>query len=444
MPRSLIGVITLAATVAFSMRTCLWMARVREAQRSREVDAPASNSSHKHVVLVPVLDESKRIPSLIAYFKNLHDADALLRLVLISSSRDRLSSRDESTPALCANAAGAHDWVSHVHVNDPGGTMASQLNAAFRAATLIDDDDLVAIYNADSRPHPASLRESCSLLSSRSENVVVQQHGLYVRNLDGIARRRGPARTILLAAAAWQTRWSMGFERHHATLNASGSFGALRGFSYVVGHGLFIRGRLMREAGGFTERFSNEDAHLSLVLAMRNVQVIPHPRWEIADSPDTVRALVGQKRVWFGGPAHAWSYRRDIVADGPAVASRLSWASLALFNHAVCWLGGPLAGFGLMVISCVRGHPREALALCGAVAAYIAAPNFVALRFAASESGRDLSSGAAARVAIGALPMYFLHGFSAVLGVIHVARESISGRRLAKPKTAMRHVGQDA
>lgn len=439
-----------ATVVTFVFRTVWWSLTIAGSRSSSEHKQDCSQQETIGgtglVVIVPLLNETARTSSLITYFSGLHADGDVQRLILVTTSREHDSGVGALTSEICANMADMYHWVFHVHVDDPGGAMASQINGAVLDCGLVEDDALLAIYNVDSRPHPASLRVAEQLLREGQRNSVVQQHGLYLRNFSGIALRGGGQSLILLAAAAWQTRWSMGFERYHARLNASKRYGPIRGFSYVIGHGLFIRAKVIRSIGGLTERFSNEDAHLSLALAMRGIRIIPHPLWEIADSPDSVPSLITQKRVWFGGPAHAFSYRNDLtpMAKNRSEKVALVGSTFALFNHALCWLAGPVMTVLLVIATCIARRPWYGVAVTTAAFMYVALPNDMALRAASEISHVQINRSLRLTISLGALPVYVLHGFSAVTGAWNVVREVASGRRLAKPPTRMMHDFEDA
>ena len=143
---------------------------------------------------------------------------------------------------------------------------------------MIDDKTLIGVYNADSRPE----RETIDWVGYQFENSahrVFQQYGLYTGNISNMERL--PNRSVLVGAALWQTRWSLGFEIFNALKQRcfcrQSGYRLNDPFNYCIGHGLFVTKDIFLKTGGFNESFHNEDAFLGLQLCDMGETIVPVP-----------------------------------------------------------------------------------------------------------------------------------------------------------------------
>lgn len=401
-------------------------------------------------VVVPLLFEQTRLPGLLDHFDHVVEQTAGLldmELHLVTSEKEGRS--DGSTFAMCQRAAAARPYLVHHHCADPRAVMAHQLNVVVDHP---DTPEMLAFYNADSRPAPESLVFAADSLGSAEPlgpGVVCQQYGAYVANFRDL---EGPGRAILTAAALWQTRWSQSFELPRSLDNLQPGRlrqlrsrrldlrGAVPRMNYVIGHGLVINRSLLLAQGGFSTRRHNEDACLGLFLAIAGVPVVPSPHLEPSDSPDTVRGLVTQKAVWWGGPALALAYRRDhrrssFGSHREDDSLWVWWMTAALTNHAACWLLGPTVLAGAIALSPMAPAPAAVCIL--AISTYVAWPNDVAARRLGAFGLPVPEPRYRFRAAVAAPAMYLLHGVSAWIGLARAAALPFV-RELEKPKTPMR------
>ncbi|HEX6344817.1 glycosyltransferase [Umezawaea sp.] len=435
--------VTAAAAVGIGLaaRGLLWRSRVRRSASAPTWVPPprGAEPSPDVAVVVPVLAEQPRLDRLVEHMRDLRAAGEPVALVLASTTREPAVPGLPGTPELCDRWAARYPWICHHQVDDPAGMMASQLNGVLDVCSRVRESRYVAIYNADSLPAAGTLSTAAQIMDRHPRPVVVQQHGLYLRNWHDLGTAPPFSRAVLRAAAAWQCRWSLGFERVHALRSARARVApAARRlpapFAYVIGHGLQMRLADLVAAGRFTERFPNEDAHLSVALAARGVAVVPNPHWELADSPDSLRGLLVQKRVWFHGPAGALRYRRDLRDSGVAADRDLRLPAYRLLHHAICWAGGPLLAAGALLAA---GPATFAGVLAGLVV-YLVPANDLALRRAAELSGLRVRPAERLEAALGAPVAYALHGASAYWAVALSLRHALLGTAPGKPRTPMR------
>ena len=308
---------------------------------------------------------------------------------------------------------------------------------------------LFALYNADSWPHdrtfPWVLAQFNALRARSGKTPIFQQYGLYLKNRNQMSRASWLTGGILLSAAFWQTRWSIGFEifnnlRQFAGMRPDNPMKGRPVLNYCIGHGLFFGYQVFEEFGGFSERTHNEDAMFGLQASFRRVPIIPIPFLELADSAETVRALYIQKSTWFWGPLQAFRYVSLIRQDLPGAKEEgltLFWLACRLFEHALLWIGGPTLMYTLLALAVLCGRPLD-LAIWAVVAlTYLALPNWIAVAWCGP--GYDLAGEwtAGLRPAVGSLISYFLHGASAYRSLWRAMR-SAKGELLAKERTPLK------
>jgi cellulose synthase/poly-beta-1,6-N-acetylglucosamine synthase-like glycosyltransferase len=373
------------------------------------------------------------------------------------------------------------------HKAGPGGHMAHQLNSGLRAhlASTGSAEIVFGLYNADSRPDPRTLAWVLERWGAPFEGAfgglpfegafggglrLFQQYGLYLANQAAILRTaRLPARAVLSAAGAWQTRWSLGFEIFNALRQFPGRGRAVRAgrfrlgrlpvLNYCIGHGLFFAGETYERLGGFSEETYNEDAMFGLAACHQGLPIVPVPFLEASDSPESLRSLYIQKSTWFWGPLQAFRYRELILreqareAHSPRRASsggaragsldlRLTWLTIQLFEHAIAWMAGPTLMAVLLGLALCARDPLHLALVAGAVGSYLVLPNLVALaicRRAVPEVvvGLDLGSEALRQV-LGAPVVYALHGLSAYRTLGRALRSWALGLPAPKERTPLK------
>ena len=117
------------------------------------------------------------------------------------------------------------------------GTMANQINYVIKR---LKDDDIVAIYNIDSKPERKTFKY---VLKNINDNVVLQQVIFFDDRLKGIMK----------SAENWQNRWSVVYEMGKYLNDIKLEF------KYCIGHGLFLKKKIFDKIGYFSESEINED-----------------------------------------------------------------------------------------------------------------------------------------------------------------------------------------
>jgi len=208
----------------------------------------------------------------------------------------------KNTIDISREIAQRNNNVVTFHYPDSAGKMADQLNFAVNSLIRegIDDDSIFCVYNADSRPDKKTFEWVLGHEEERKIKVF-QQYGNYLKNLQDF---HGPVRSsILTSAALWQTRWSIGFEIFNALKQVKYQDVPVKKINYplnyCIGHGLFFTKEIYIKLGGFNGTMHNEDAIFGLELSYLQELIMPIPYFDESDSPDAVSGLYLQKANWF-------------------------------------------------------------------------------------------------------------------------------------------------
>ena len=416
--------------------------------------APAGGKRTLYV-FIPILDEVRRIPGTVAHF--MHSFSHLdVKIVLITTehefvilkerSAEGVDSAGKNTINVARELAAQYPNVLWMHYPETHRKMADQLNFAIRKVfserSNIHDNTLCAVYNADSKPHPRTLDWVLGT-QDKYHASVFQQYGNYLGNAARISRS-----PLLLAAAVWQTRWSIGFELPHA-IHAlrfpywKRTWSLSQPFNYCIGHGLFFTKKIFLKLGGFDERTHNEDAIFGLKLSYLKERIVPIPYFDESETTDSARSLYGQQASWFLGPLYAFSYRRIITEragrDFPRDPVLLTVLCAKLFSHAIYWLIGPAALFTMIAVAIFFPGALMIGAAVSAWASFLVIPHYLALRIIRRDDAAVGVSRLAAHASalFGTLPFYAIHGLGAFRGLVMGAGHLMFNKVPRKTKTKM-------
>lgn len=409
-----------------------WMRRNRSRGTPHEI-------SKKLFVVIPVLDEVSRIERTADYFLNTFSHLKRMIIVIVTTEKEyevhRGKNASKNTIDVVKDLSKKYPQIIHSHYPKTTGKMAHQLNHAIGDIIKDNEDCLIAVYNADSRPH----KDTVDWVLGRDDARVFQQYGCYLKNTDEFPP--GLAGSILLAAGGWQTRWSIGFEIYNALQQLEYQQGKKKilmdlryPLNYCIGHGLFFTPDIFRELLGFSEDTHNEDAIFGLELSYLHELIMPVPLLEMADSPNSVKALFTQKSTWFFGPLQAFNYIPKIRERRNVNLMQLYTLTFKLFMHAIYWVVGPTLMTLALVLALVDFNAWKLLAFGGMVTLHLTIPNYLAWGATAKTEGHP-SLRVFSRMLIGSPICYFLHGLSAYRTLGSVAISTLTGRAIQKGRT---------
>jgi len=408
----------------------------------KETDIKLSVDTNKEClfILIPVLAEVGRIEKTVEYFIGTFSRDVNIKLVLITSESEYLYyPKTQNTIFAAKELAKRHnDKVIHCHYPKTNGRMSHQLNWGIKnLGESITGDSLIAIYNADSKPHPETFKWILFKRSLDPDLNVFQQHGDYTKNINS------KTNSIILSAALWQNRWAIGFELFKAIRSVkSYKNNFFRPLNYLIGHGLIISKSVYDKSVGFSEIFHNEDAILGLELSFIKEKITPLPYFDISDTPDTIPSLYRQKIHWFLGPSQSFNYFKYLSKKyrGYSLKERtvLLFQAFKLFLHAIYWIFGPVFMF-FIILYPIGAKNISLLAISYSIFfLYFTLPNFLALNLYEPKKTKRQTLNLIYSFLGGGLICYFLHGLSAISSIFLTIKYLFMGKQIAKGKTMMK------
>lgn len=206
------------------------------------------------------------------------------------------------------------------------GVMSHQINYIIRKLSKYKQykNSIFAVYNADSRPNLLTLKYVSQTLADYESKTgikpnIVQQSSLFTLNYN-----KYPSTVtgyILKAASLFQTKWTLVRElsrfrsqsKHiiRCSDNAISKLIHTR-ISHCVGHGLFVRFRLLANEYLPTETI-NEDLPFGYYQCCKGEPILPLPILENSETPETVKGLINQKRFWFTPYLQYLSCRKRVL-----------------------------------------------------------------------------------------------------------------------------------
>jgi len=349
------------------------------------------------------------------------------------------------TPELAADLArrAGDRAVRHWHYPERDGGMVQQLNYAIRGETeralaegTSPETLFFVIYNADSRPHPGTLRSAAALIAASADAPggparLIQQSAVFTANLADLPP--GLAGVVLEGAGWLQSRWTMSREiprlRRQAGYARRHRGGTLMPLAHCVGHGLMIRADLFAELGGLPESTGNEDLALGYLACAAGVPIEPLPLLEEADTPVTLGSWLSQARQWFRSYPQYPAAAALAAAAGYGTPARRGWLTVQGLVRGALWLGQSPAVALVIVLPAVASRRRTAAVLAaGGLAGYFAVPAWLAARAA----GRPVRPG---RALPGGLAAMLLSSIGPWRSLADAAAQAATGDRPAHRKT---------
>lgn len=429
-----------AYTVSALLLSTYWLSR-----HNSSASETSTGTSTKIFIIIPALREQHRIVDTLQYFVEKILSNTVKLIIVTTQKEFDIPLSTSSTQEIVQKFIKDNNLSNsllHIDYPNKNGNMADQINYVIN--TLKFDDAFITIYNADSRPHPATINSFLNVYNKNPECNVFQQSAIFLKNFNNINESKNLRGIFLQTCSLLQTRWTLVHEIfRYLRLESSYVFSKYLN-AHVVGHGLFIRSSLLKKVGGFPTQTMTEDLFLGFILRSIGEKILPIPNLELADSPETVKSAWRQKYVWFWGPLKYPYYFIYVTMYRKLLNSDLLVAFLVSLQgaiSAVAWVvSGPMIMFLLLspwltnsLILILLSY--FAVIIYGPIQYFILCKNFLLLfKFSGAEA-IELTNKMVISYTIMSLPAIIFNSLPPIHSILMENYSFITGSKLYKPKT---------
>ncbi len=218
--------------------------------------------------------------------------------------------------------------VKVINYPEVKGSVAHQLNYFIQSLRKEENNNTyIGIYNADSRPNKKILsavdQQIKHLKTTQGKNPnILQQSSLLLLNFDNF--KESFSGYFLKAAALFQSKWILIHEISRLREQSTQQFEKDKKFfntilktkvSHCIGHGLFLKLEYAL-ATPFPTNTVIEDIPYGFIACCKRERINPIPLLEDSESPETVKSLFNQKKMWFTGYLDYFRIRKEIINKG--------------------------------------------------------------------------------------------------------------------------------
>lgn len=287
-------------TIFFYIRTKIFLNKAMKKKRSiKQINKKSKNI----IIAIPVLREQNCIENTIKYFNAITKDIPIILITTQKEIKENLTNEKTTQDMIKEKIITKYKNVYWIDYPYTEGYMSDQLNYMLENLENIFnrkidlDKTYLALYNADSRPNKNTFEE---IKQKIENNDVVQQYSYCMQNYEKI-------KGIPKGFSIYQSN----FELKTGLINSFFKSKIL--YTHVVGHGLIINMKLLKELGNFNTEFWCEDIYLGLQLKCNNIKITPLLTLENMETPDKFSKIVKQNSVWFKTTSQFWKIYKDIV-----------------------------------------------------------------------------------------------------------------------------------
>lgn len=229
--------------------------------------------------------------------------------------------------------------VYHFHYPNNEGIMADQLNYVLNNFEFKDEKNYYfSVYNADSIPNKNTIKEVLTTINENDNPKVIQQYSIPISNWNELSN-------LMKGFSIYQSN----FEIRYGLINSYFPNKLL--YTYVVGHGMYIRVDILKQIGGFETEYWCEDIYMSYVLRNKDISIYPIKTLEIMQSPQYLSILTKQNSVWFKTSFECLKIFKDIFEKNKKInLNSIGWLMQRIRMN-ITWLGIPIAFLYTLIIS---------------------------------------------------------------------------------------------
>lgn len=229
--------------------------------------------------------------------------------------------------------------VYHYHYPKNEGIMADQLNYVLNNFEFKDEKNYYfSVYNADSIPNKNTIKEVLKTINENSNPEVIQQYSVPISNWNELSN-------LMKGFSIYQSN----FELRYGLINSYFPNKLL--YTYVVGHGMYIRVDILKQIGVFETKYWCEDIYMSYVLRNKGISIYPIKTLEIMQSPQYLSILTKQNSVWFKTSFECLKIFKDVFKQNRKIdLNSMGWLMQRIRMN-ITWLGIPIALLYTLIIS---------------------------------------------------------------------------------------------
>lgn len=251
--------------------------------------------SCKILIIIPCLREQNIIKETIDYFLNLINDKDNIELIIVTTEKEKYEQlldkqKRNKTTLDVVNEYISENKINKVklfHYQHKDGIMADQLNYVMKKYKKYNSKKTYfCVYNADSRPNSDTINSVLNIIKNQDYPEIIQQYSYAFSNLGNLS-------FIMKGFALYQSN----FEIKYGLINSL-TFSNLL-YTYVVGHGLYIRLDILKKIGGFDNKFWCEDIYMSSIIRNRNIKITPVLSLENMETPKNISVLIKQNANWY-------------------------------------------------------------------------------------------------------------------------------------------------
>ncbi len=229
--------------------------------------------------------------------------------------------------------------VYHFHYPNNEGIMADQLNYVLNNFEFKDEKNYYfSVYNADSIPNKDTIKEVMTSINEKDSPKVIQQYSVPISNWNELS-------DLMKGFSIYQSN----FELRYGLINSCFPNKLL--YTYVVGHGMYIRVDILKKIGGFETKYWCEDIYMSYVLRNNDISIHPIKTLEIMQSPQYLSILTKQNSVWFKTSFECLKIFKDVFKRNKRInLNSIGWL-IQRIRMNITWIGIPIAFLYTILIS---------------------------------------------------------------------------------------------
>lgn len=282
---------------------CRWIASKRKAVLPK-------TASTEVVIFLPMFAEQSIALDAIEHFLKMDYPRERYRIVIVTTRREDHNHKHATTADRVAGFLGELDGEQVLHFNADGDDhcKADQLNQAIahfdrEEPEWWNDDTIIGVYDADSRPELHSLRDLDRAVAEHPAFHAFQQPAVYLLNINRLPG--GFHGHYLRSRPLYNLRFCLyrempGFLRSLKTCMASKLWKTFASSpNHFLGHGEFVRRSALSAIGGFPP--PSGDTSLGTVLSFVGQGIVPLSSFDLGETPKDAWMLIRQASNWYAG-----------------------------------------------------------------------------------------------------------------------------------------------